>query len=109
MTHEGSIEAVLWEGEYDCGDVVVIDYDELADLARQADWMRRWIQIKIAGEFITPHSSDEQFAKDEELASQEWNRVLGLMQNSTNRPLHPVMGGPSPYSEFLPLGDQNDR
>lgn len=73
----GSIEDVLASGEYDQGDRVLIEYDELYDLAEQARLLTR------AG---LPAATKE------------------VIERTSNRPLHPVLGGKSPYSEFLPIG-----
>lgn len=74
--YEGSIEDVLASGEYDQGDLCVVSYDELYDLAEQ-------------GRLIAEDNLDVA-------------KVIAL-ERRTNRPLHPSLGGKSPYSEFLPL------
>jgi len=76
----GSIEDVLYSGEYDQGDLVQVAYDELSDLVEQAKEFR-----KIAHGNSAP-------------------RVDQYVEGKTNRPLHPALGGESPYSQFLPLG-----
>ena len=80
MNWKGSIEEVLRSGEYDQGDIVTIDYDELADLAEQGRLFAEAVKV-----FCPPG-------------------VIEMIEKDTNRPLHPVLGGKSPYSEFLPLG-----
>jgi hypothetical protein len=78
--YEGSIEDVLASGEYDSGDYVTVTYDEFADLIEQARAFAGIIRE-------LPGGTD----------------VAASIERHTNRPLHPVLGGKSPYSEFLPL------
>lgn len=78
LSYEGSIEDVLRSGEYDSGDVAVIDYDELFDLVEQAKAFAIIIRE-------LPGGSD----------------VASSIERKTNRPIHPCLGGKSPYSEFL--------
>lgn len=75
-----SIEDAIAAGEYDQGLYVAVDYDELYDLVEQAKLIAQG------------HGGG---------AVQAWNqRAIELR---SNRPLHPCLGGKSPYSEFLPL------
>ncbi len=78
LSYEGTIEEVLRSGEYDCGDVVVLDYDELFDLVEQAKAFAIIIRE-------LPGGMD----------------VALSIERKTNRPIHPCLGGKSPYSEFL--------
>lgn len=80
--YEGSIEDVLHSGEHDSGDGVLIDYDELFDLVEQAG-----LFAKAA---VDPIEFDR-------------GALLSWIERRTNRPIHPVLGGKSPYSEFLGL------
>lgn len=83
---EGSIEEVLLSGEYDQGIRVLIDYDELFDLVEQAkQWQKVAHMVAVAG---TDLSTDD---------------LVNIVQRNTNRPLHPALGGDSPYSEFIPF------
>jgi hypothetical protein len=76
----GSIENCLYSGEYDQGDLVTIDYDELADLVEQG----KWAMDIVLGKSATPLHSPQH-----------------AMEMRTNRPLHPSLGGESPYSQYL--------
>lgn len=78
--HIQSIENALATGEYDQGDFVAVHYDELADLVEQA-----------------------QFLSNELSRMTGWQSLVERMEQITNRPLHPCLGGKSPYSEFLAL------
>lgn len=80
---QGSIEDVLASGEYDQGDEALIDFDELCDLVEQARTFKNF----LFSEFLGPQGSTE--------------GVLKSTERLTNRPLHPVLGGKSPYTEFL--------
>lgn len=79
LMYEGSIENVLASGEYDCGDVVVLDYDELYDLVEQCKLL---VGMRPGG--ILP-------------------AMVDVIERKSNRPLHPVLGGKSPYTGFLSL------
>lgn len=80
LVFEGSIEDVLALGEYDSGDKVVLDYDELFDLVEQCKLL---VSMRPGG--LLP-------------------AMVDVIQRKSNRPLHPALGGRSPYSEFLPIG-----
>lgn len=82
--YQGSIEEALASGEYDQGDVCVVTYDELADLAEQ-------------GKAIA------QLFKDCVRSDGQHSAIISQFERRWNRPLHPVLGGKSPYTEFLPL------
>jgi hypothetical protein len=76
----GSIEDVLYSGEYDQGDLVQVAYDELSDLVEQGKEFR-----KIAA------------------ANAVNGGDVAYVQRVTNRPIHPCLGGDSPYTGFLKL------
>ena len=96
MIFHGSIEAVLSNGEYDQGDVVTVTYDELFDLVQQARTFKDAVQADRQG--FEGALAAGGFEVD------LWERDLAEIERSLwNRPLHPVLGGKSPYSEFLPL------
>lgn len=80
-TYEGSIEEVIASGEYDSGDGCLISYDELADLIHQARYFYR-VAVGEEGDY---------------------NAIIAGLHLYCNRPLHPCLGGKSPYSEFLPI------
>lgn len=91
FTYTGSIEQVLATGEYDQGDMALISYDELLDLVEQAKlfkalWTRERLAVSLGG--------------DQDAAVAEG---IAYVERRANRPLHPVLGGKSPYTEFLPL------
>lgn len=93
--YEGSIEDVLASGEYDQGDYVVVSYDELADLVQQAKTFADfWIETTDAFGKNLGFKSIGAELKTKDLIAQE---------RRWNRPLHPCLGGKSPYSEFLSL------
>lgn len=79
LVYEGSIEDVLYSGEYDQGDKVVLDYDELFDLVEQCKLL---VNMRPGG-FLPA--------------------MVDVIQRKSNRPLHPVLGGKSPYTGFLSL------
>lgn len=81
LNYEGSIEDVLRSGEYDAGDVCTVDYDELYDLVEQAQF---WAAT-VRG------------------LGSAWSHLEAALERQTNRPLHPVLGGKSPYTGYLPL------
>ena len=78
-----SIEDAFRSGEYDQGDVVLISYDELVDLVEQANSFVRGLFTDGCGT--------------------GGMATLRALERRWNRPLHPVLGGKSPYSEFLPI------
>lgn len=79
LVYEGSIESVLRSGEYDQGDKVVLDYDELFDLVEQCKLL---VSMRPGG--LLP-------------------AMVDVIERKSNRPLHPVLGGKSPYTGFLSL------
>lgn len=81
----GSIEDVLASGEYDSGDRVIIKYDELFDLVQQ---------IRLV-------TSELSFCDCCSLSDEGPESIRVFVERKSNRPLHPCLGGKSPYSEFL--------
>lgn len=88
-TWTGSIEACLASGEHDQGDMVLVEFDELFDLAEQ---------IRILADSC---SGCDRCTLAEGDPGEETQR--SWIERRSNRPLHPLLGGKSPYSEFLPL------
>lgn len=87
---EGAIENCLMLGEYDQGDAIIVDYDELADLVEQARFFVKAFEGHLR--FSTPASG-----------SAQWKAEVRSAEERTNRPLHPCLGGTSPYKSYLPL------
>lgn len=81
---QGSIEDCLNSGELDSGDYCIVPYDELADLVEQG---------RLAMDMILGREAIPVYDRRDKI------------ERKTNRPLHPLLGGDSPYSGFLPLGE----